>query len=909
MRTLFTLFLFHLSISVYATNYFVANDGDDLNNGLTEQTAWKTAVKVWSSTGIINPGDVIAFKRGDVFDISNQHYTTESLSGTSGTPTIITSYGTGARAIITSDKDRTPTWADQGSNIWTTALGEGRRIFRNGTELLLASSLAQLQNPAYGTGIWFNGVDTASIYSATDPNLDTYSWTEAYCFRLQDQSYIKFHDIEIVGGYYESIRLIASNNIEFNNTTIGKHSRHAFNVEGCTNITIDGNTIDAHFTVDMSHLPQDNSDYRGVSDGIFLRAGSSHCIIRNNYLKNWGHTSINVNGSDIANPTVNNEVYDNEMTCPDILYGRAIATEGYAEDNEVYNNYIHDTATQNQIGGYRNHVHHNIIKDLVKPVMMSNPINGSGMNIHNYFKGVVDNIIENNIIINTEGQGIYMESVNSDINDTSGNIVRNNILYNCGSLVNHIAIRFIEDVGIGIHSNLFQNNLVYNSGTLLTCQASRGGGITTVEGFNNANRDISNTIAGDPLFVNVASDWKLQTGSPALNRGIDALSTVDYYGNIAPYLTTPVDIGIYEANTLDTIAPIISTITIEDAAPTNVVMVFNKVVTGTNLGFTIAGTTSTTFARISGSGNTWTGVLGTAAVGGETITLSYSESTGDFEDVNTSPNALEDIATQSVNNKVVVDDGNFVVNGTFETDVIGWEASPNGITIIASVGGQLEITAVADNANAFQAISGLAVGDDYLFEYDVIQGTNNLNYSISVNGALTKNHATDFGAGNSFIFTAVATSINVLLYANYSDVGAQTVYYDNIRVTAAAGNNDVDEDGMPDQWEIDNFGGTSEQDGGPEDDYDHDGASNLDEYLVGTGPTNASDFFHIKEFSNQTGSVLLTWDSVLDRLYSVQWSSNLIDGTWISFPDATNIPGTDAACRPGQSMPYTTYVT
>ena len=230
--------------------------------------------------------------------------------------------------------------------------------------------------------------------------------------------------------------------------------------------------------------------------------------------------------------------------------------------------------------------------------------------------------------------------------------------------------------------------------------------------------------------------------------------------------------------------------------------------------------------------------------------------------------------------------------------MIGWEGSPNGITIIASVGGQLEITAVADNANAFQAISGLAVSDDYLFEYDVIQGTNNLNYSISVNGALTKNQATDFGAGNSFTFTAVATSINVLLYANYSDVGAQTVYYDNIRVTAAAGNNDVDEDGMPDQWEIDNFGGTSEQDGGPEDDYDHDGASNLDEYLAGTDPTNSSDFFHIKEFSNQTGSVLLTWDSVLDRLYSVQWSSNSIDGAWISFPDATNIPGTDAACHP-----------
>ena len=46
-------------------------------------------------------------------------------------------------------------------------------------------------------------------------------------------------------------------------------------------------------------------------------------------------------------------------------------------------------------------------------------------------------------------------------------------------------------------------------------------------------------------------------------------------------------------------------------------MVFDEDVTGTNLGFTIAGTTSTTFASISGSGTTWTGVLATAAAFGE----------------------------------------------------------------------------------------------------------------------------------------------------------------------------------------------------------------------------------------------------------------------------------------------------
>lgn len=104
----------------------------------------------------------------------------------------------------------------------------------------------------------------------------------------------------------------------------------------------------------------------------------------------------------------------------------------------------------------------------------------------------------------------------------------------------------------------------------------------------------------------------------------------------------------------DTTAPLMTLIVIEDAAPTDVVMTFDEPVSGTNLGFTIAGTTSTTFASISGSGTVWTGVLAIAAEEGETITLSYAEATGDFKD--SSDNALEDITTQAVTNNVVAAD-------------------------------------------------------------------------------------------------------------------------------------------------------------------------------------------------------------------------------------------------------------
>lgn len=84
--------------------------------------------------------------------------------------------------------------------------------------------------------------------------------------------------------------------------------------------------------------------------------------------------------------------------------------------------------------------------------------------------------------------------------------------------------------------------------------------------------------------------------------------------------------------------PFLVSATIEDADPTDIVMVFNEIVTGTNLGFTLSGTTSATFASISGSGtNTITGVLAVAAEFDETILLSYDDGVGDLVDDDTNP--------------------------------------------------------------------------------------------------------------------------------------------------------------------------------------------------------------------------------------------------------------------------------
>jgi hypothetical protein len=57
---------------------------------------------------------------------------------------------------------------------------------------------------------------------------------------------------------------------------------------------------------------------------------------------------------------------------------------------------------------------------------------------------------------------------------------------------------------------------------------------------------MSGNVVGDPLFVDAANgDFRLQSGSPAINNGINVGLTKDYVGMTVPQGTAP-DIGAYE---------------------------------------------------------------------------------------------------------------------------------------------------------------------------------------------------------------------------------------------------------------------------------------------------------------------------------------------------------------------------
>ncbi|SIN80399.1 Ig-like domain-containing protein [Algoriphagus halophilus] len=98
---LVTLFYSQLQIG-YATDYYFStssgNDGRSATQAQSPSTPWKTIDKLNSISSSLKSGDRILFRSGEVF------YGTIKVasSGGSGSPIVFTSYGSGAKPIITS---------------------------------------------------------------------------------------------------------------------------------------------------------------------------------------------------------------------------------------------------------------------------------------------------------------------------------------------------------------------------------------------------------------------------------------------------------------------------------------------------------------------------------------------------------------------------------------------------------------------------------------------------------------------------------------------------------------------------------------------------------------------------------------------------------------------------------------
>ena len=114
-------------------------------------------------------------------------------------------------------------------------------------------------------------------------------------------------------------------------------------------------------------------------------------------------------------------------------------------------------------------------------------------------------------------------------------------------------------------------------------------------------------------------------------------------------------------------------------------------------------------------------------------------------------------------------------------------------------------------------------------------------------------------------FLALCFSLLIWVMSPITGVGAES---DSMTVQVTIGTDDSDDDGMGDDWEqqiIDADGGDPITSIGgvlPDDDFDVDGLSNLEEFLLGTDPTDPASLLEITAITfPSNGNVRVVWQS------------------------------------------------
>lgn len=100
---------------------------------------------------------------------------------------------------------------------------------------------------------------------------------------------------------------------------------------------------------------------------------------------------------------------------------------------------------------------------------------------------------------------------------------------------------------------------------------------------------------------------------------------------------------------------------------------------------------------------------------------------------------------------------------------------------------------------------------------------------------------------------------------------------------------DMDNDALPDAWEIEFSGSPTGLH--PDSDDDEDGFTNREELWAGTDPTDPLSFFALTCGYDPSGPVL-KWFGMTGRIYTLHYSTNLLDAVpWQPLPGGLGIPG------------------
>jgi type VI secretion system secreted protein Hcp len=176
-------------------------------------------------------------------------------------------------------------------------------------------------------------------------------------------------------------------------------------------------------------------------------------------------------------------------------------------------------------------------------------------------------------------------------------------------------------------------------------------------------------------------------------------------------------------------------------------------------------------------------------------------------------------------------------------------------------------------------------------EIDFVQTSSNatLFYKVTLGNAYITSLSTGASGGETTPTENVSLFYSQITWSYIQVEGEYRSTWDRISNT---GTNqflftDTDADGLPDAWEMQYFGTLAY---GANDDPDHDGLSNYQEYIAGTNPNDPNSILRVTKINLANGQTGLTWSSVAGKTYTI-FSANQVDGPYtpiLTMPSAGN---------------------
>lgn len=214
--------------------------------------------------------------------------------------------------------------------------------------------------------------------------------------------------------------------------------------------------------------------------------------------------------------------------------GAGIVDANYsATDDDIIGNVVHDIGIPGKCNGVQGIYHSNLRGKIMNNIVYR--VSAWGIHLWHAANNVV---IANNTVFNN-GSSSMGGGIEAGSGDSPGGIVLdhtsiiNNIVYNNpGASITQYCYSGAGCIG---SSNLTANNLVYGNGRNISLRVGSAKG----------------TIGADPKFVNYQANgtgnYRLQSGSPAINKAVAASAPTYDIDSAARPLGGAIDIGAYES--------------------------------------------------------------------------------------------------------------------------------------------------------------------------------------------------------------------------------------------------------------------------------------------------------------------------------------------------------------------------